>query len=114
MSNKIVIKVIADIEPVLTRHGVGEKKVLLSQEEHSSPITQIARTSLLYGQKVEKHMHPTMDEHFIFLKGECILRTETDEIYCHEGHYLIIPAGVCHQIEVLSNTEIITIGVATE
>lgn len=115
MPNKIVVfKDIADIESVLTGHGVGEKKVLLSQKEHSSPITQIAQTRLQFRQIVENHVHPTMDEHFVFLKGECKVRTDVDAIHCYAGQYLMIPAGVYHQIEVLSDTELITIGVTTE
>ncbi len=114
LNKSVIVRDITDIEPVLTGHGVGEKKVLLSQEEYISPITQIAQTRLSSEQRVENHVHPTMDEHFVFLKGECKVMTEVDEIYCHAGQYLMIPAGIWHQIVVLSDTEMITIGVATE
>lgn len=115
MQNKTVLqKSIFDIVPIFTGHGVGEKRVLLSQMEHSSPITQIAQTRLVEGTTVEAHAHVTMDEHFIFLLGKCRVITEGKELLCEGGQYLFIPAGVNHQINVLTDTELITIGVATE
>lgn len=113
-NKKIVFKDIAGIEPVLTGHGVGEKRVLLSQKDHSSPITQIAQTSLKAGEIVEGHVHPTMDEHFVFLEGECVVTLNGESIRCKKDHYLLIPAGTNHEIKITSNATIITIGVAKE
>ena len=115
MQNKKVLqKTIADIIPILTGHGVGEKRVLLSQTEHASPITQIAQTHLQAGLVVEAHTHETMDEHFIFLSGKCNVMADGEDVHCEGGQYLFVPVGVNHQIEVLTDTELITIGVATE
>ncbi len=115
MQNKKVLqKTISDIAPILTGHGVGEKRVLLSQKEHTSPITQIAQTHLQSGSEVESHRHETMDEHFVFLCGKCKVGIDNEEVLCEGGQYLFVPAGVNHQIEVLTDTELITIGVATE
>lgn len=115
MQNKKVLhKTIADIPPILTGHGVGEKRVFLSQKEHTSPITQIAQTHLQVGADVESHRHETMDEHFIFLYGKCRVRIEKKDIFCEGGQYLFVPAGLNHQINVLSDTELITVGVVTE
>lgn len=110
----MILKTISDIEPILTGHGVGEKRVLLSMKEFSSAVTQIAQTRLKAGEMVEKHCHPTMDEHFIFLKGECRVIADGETVLCRDGHYLLVPAGVNHEISVLSETEMLTIGVATE
>lgn len=107
-------KTISKIVPVRTGHGIGEKRVLLSYAERLSPITQIAQTHLNAGESVEGHCHPTMDEHFIFLDGECIVTINDSDILCKKGEYLLVPAGVSHQIEVLTDTEMITIGVVTE
>lgn len=115
MQNKKVLhKSISDISSILTGHGVGKKRVLLSQKEHVSPITQIAQTRLQEGTIVEAHMHATMDEHFIFLRGKCMVATDSEDILCEGGQYLLVPSGVNHQISVLSDTELITVGVATE
>mgnify|MGYP002625456332 CR=1 FL=1 len=113
-NKKLIHKQIAEIVPVLTGHGIGAKKVLISQEELSSPITQIAQTTLRRGDIVVTHKHPTMDEHFIFLEGECELTLNETKICCKGGEYLLIPAGVRHQIEVISDTTMITVGVAKE
>lgn len=114
MQNKQVLqKKIEEIVPVMTGHGIGEKRVLLSMDEHFSCITQIAKTALKAGDIVEKHCHPTMDEHFIFLKGKCKIIIE-DEVYnCTAGQYLLLPAATSHRIEVLIDTEMLTIGVVT-
>lgn len=83
-------------------------------DEHLSSITQIAKTSLKAGDIVERHCHPTMDEHFIILSGECKIMVGNDVINCIGGQYLLIPAATCHQIEVLTDTEMLTIGVAID
>lgn len=115
MQNKTVLhKTISDVAPMQTSHGVGEKRVLFSQKEFSSPITQLAQTRLQKGTVVENHTHATMDEHFIFLRGKCMLKTDGEEIICEEGQYLFVPAGVSHQINVLSDADMITVGVAIE
>ena len=114
ISKEIIHKQVEDIKSVLTGHGIGEKKVLISQKELSSPITQIAQTKLKSGEIVDSHIHPTMDEHFIFLEGECELRLDENKVCCKGGEYLLIPAGIKHQIEVISDTVMITIGVAKD
>lgn len=111
---KVLQKTISDIAPILTGHGVGEKRVLLTKKDHFSPITQIAHTRLVEGTSVGAHTHATMDEHFIFLLGKCRVITDGKELLCEGGQYLFIPAGVNHEINVLTDTELITIGVATE
>lgn len=113
-SKQVLVKTIADIEPVLTGHGIGEKRVLLSQKEYSSPITQIAHTCLKAGDMVEGHSHPTMDEHFIFLKGKCEVTVGGQTITCREGQYLMIPADSNHQIKVLTDIAMLTVGVALD
>ena len=113
-NKKYLHKTISNIPSILTGHGVGEKRVFLSQKEHISPITQIAQTYLQAGLIVKPHKHATMDEHFIFLRGKCKVTTDGEDILCEGGQYLFVPAGVNHQVNVLSDTELITIGVSTE
>ena len=115
MQNRIILhKTIRDIQSVSTAHGVGEKRVLLSKDEINTPITQIAKTVLREGVEVEKHAHKTMDEHFIFLRGKCRVITMDDSYFCEAGQYLFIPAGVPHRIIILTDTELITVGVVAE
>ena len=62
-------KKIIDIIPISTTHGVGEKRVLLNSQETSTPLTQIAVTQLKAGEVAEEHLHPTMEEFFLFQKA---------------------------------------------
>lgn len=111
---KSILKTISDIRSILTGHEVGEKRVLLSQKEYLSPITQIAETHLKEGLVVEAHTHATMDEHFIFFQGKCEIILDEESLLCEAGQYLLVPAGISHYIKVLADTELISIGVATK
>ena len=104
---------ICDITPVSTSHRVGEKRVIVTQETVGKPITQIARTKLNEGEHVEEHVHPTMDEHFFFLSGECAVVLEGTEYICRSDDYLFVPAGCNHRIEITKETVMITIGIET-
>lgn len=42
-----MFKLLKDILPTLTSHGVGHKRVLLGKEETESSITQVAVTTML-------------------------------------------------------------------
>lgn len=102
---------ICDLKPVATSHGVGEKRVIATQETVGKPITQIARTKLQAGEKVEEHAHLTMDEHFFFLSGECVVVLDGVDYVCKADDYLFVPAGCQHWIDVTKETVMITIGI---
>lgn len=110
---QVVWKHIGEIEPIATSHGVGEKRVIASQAEIGKPVTQIARTVLRAGEKVEKHVHHTMEEHFFFLEGECLVIVENCSYPCKGGDYLFVPAKYFHEIEVYKEITMITIGIET-
>lgn len=46
MRNSFILKDISEIAPMLTSHGVGQKQVLLTNQETVTAITQIAVTTL--------------------------------------------------------------------
>lgn len=110
---EVLLRHIATIAPVSTSHGVGEKRVVATREDVGNTVTQIARTRLKAGEKVEAHVHPTMDEHFFFLEGECEVEIDGVVSRCLAEDYLFIPAGHRHSIEVFSDTVMITIGLET-
>lgn len=99
------------LKPIFTSHGVGEKIVLVSSLETSSNITQIAKTRLKTGNIIPEHCHPTMDEHFIILSGQCNVIIDKEAITCKSNSYVMIPSGIQHGIDVIEDTELITIGV---
>lgn len=115
MSNKqVVVKRISEINNIPTTHGLGHKKILIDGNHTDISITQIAYTKLAVGDVVEKHVHLTMDEHFIILEGMCHLYCVGNDYRVEKGLYMYVPAGVEHRIEVVEPLTVITIGVATE
>ena len=67
-------KNIKELPIITTTHGVGEKRVLLNSQETSTPLTQIAVTRLKAGEMAKEHLHPTMEEFFLFQKGDAIMK----------------------------------------
>lgn len=57
------------------------------------------------------HIHPTMDEHFFFMDGECCVSIDGTVYNCVADDYLFIPAGCNHEIEVVKDTLMLTIGI---
>lgn len=113
MKNSLIIyRDIDNIESILTSHKIGEKKVLLSNSETASNVTQIAITNLFAGDRVERHVHLTMDEHYFVLSGEGIM-TIDDECYkLDTGKFILVPAGCYHDLSVLSDLNILNFSVS--
>ena len=105
-------KKIIDIIPISTTHGVGEKRVLLNSQETSTPLTQIAVTRLKAGEMAKEHLHPTMEEFFLFQKGDAIMTVGEEQITCSSGDFISIPANTLHALKAITSHEIITIGCA--
>ena len=57
------------IQPIITSHAVGQKRVLLSRAEAGCNLTQIAITDLRAGEVALAHIHPDMQEGFYVLDG---------------------------------------------
>ena len=103
-------KKIIDIIPISTTHNVGEKRVLLNSQETSTPLTQIAVTRLKAGEMAKEHLHPTMEEFFLFHKGDAIMTVGKKQIICSSGDFISIPANTLHSLKATTDIEIITIG----
>jgi len=113
LNNRIVVKDVQNLSPQLTSHGIGSKLVLLANHETNSAITQIAMTTLLKGEFVESHAHPTMDEHFLIVSGEGKMFLDGDTIQCVPGRYILVPATLIHGVEAVKEMYFLTIGVST-
>ena len=97
---------------ITTTHGIGEKRVLLNSQETSTPLTQIAVTRLKAGEMAKEHLHPTMEEFFLFQKGDAIMTVGEEQITCSSGDFISIPANTPHALKAITDIEIITIGCA--
>lgn len=97
---------------ITTTHGIGEKWVLLNSQETSTSLTQIAVTRLKAGEMAKEHLHPTMEEFFLFQKGDAIMTVGEEQITCGSGDFISIPANTLHSLKAITDIEIITIGSA--
>ena len=100
------------MEPLPTSHLIGEKKVLLSNFETISSVTQLAHSTLFANDIVEEHVHPTMDEHFIVLSGEGVIQIDNENYDLKAGKFILVPAGSYHNLSAKTDIEFITICVA--
>ena len=105
-------KNIKELPIITTTHGVGEKRVLLNSQETSTPLTQIAVTRLKAGEMAKEHLHPTMEEFFLFQKADAIMTVGEEQITCSSGDFISIPANTLHVLKAITDIEIITIGCA--
>lgn len=105
-------KNIKELPIITTTHGVGEKRVLLNSQETSTPLTQITVTRLKAGEMAKEHLHPTMEEFFLFQKGDAIMTVGEEQIACSSGDFISIPANTPHALKAITDIEIITIGCA--
>lgn len=106
------IKNIPEINEVKTSHGAGIKKVLCSNDEASSNITQIATSRLKAEEQVEMHVHETMEEHFIVEDGTIEFVIDDKLMTVTGGTYVMIHAGTKHGIKAVTDCKMITIGCA--
>ncbi len=106
-------KGLSRIQPTTTSHVIGKKRVLLSNDETSTAITQMAVTTLIAGEEVESHSHPTMEEYFLFRKGVAILTVSDEIIECRLDDFVVVPPATPHTLKAITDIEVLTIGCAT-
>lgn len=102
----------AEIPPVTTSHGCGEKHVLLSRKDTQTAITQIAITAMRKGEDSGMHRHPTMEESFLIRKGTLRISFEEGCIVAVADDFVTIPADTPHRVEAVTDVEMLTIGCA--
>ena len=107
-------KHLTDVLPEPTSHHIGVKQVLLASGETSTAVTQIAKNTLKAGERVEEHVHPTMDEHYLCFSGAGVLWVEDKKIAFTKDTYVLVKAGSRHYLEALSDICFLTMGIATE
>lgn len=80
-------------------HGFGQKRVLLSENETATNITQVAIISLKAGEEGKEHMHWKIEEGFYVLKGELILQADRTNHILHAGDYLHLRMATIHNLK---------------
>lgn len=107
-------KILSEILCSSTSHGIGEKHVLLIKSETQTSITQIAITKLKAGEESEIHKHPTMEEYFLFRKGDSILSINNQQLMCEADDFVRIQANTPHSIKAITDLDVLTIGCEVE
>lgn len=105
-----MIRHLNDIIPIITSHAVGLKKVLLSNAEAESGLTQIALTELKAGEIVKVHVHEDMEEAFFVLEGELEAKINNEISTCKSGCFIFVPKGTSHEIKAITDVRFMTIG----
>ncbi|MEO9965636.1 MAG: cupin domain-containing protein [Reichenbachiella sp.] len=115
MLNKIY-EYIEDIKGEPTAHLSGLKKVFLSNQETSSPLTQFAYGVFKPGEVCDSHIHPTMIECFFFIKGFGTYTVGAESVKLKPGTFLQIPANTSHELvnDGTEDLEFVYFGVATK
>lgn len=112
VNKRLIYKDYNLLEAQPTSHNIGVKKVLLSNSETLSNITQLAISKLFAKECVENHVHPTMDEHFIITSGSGIMYVDNVKYDLCAGKFILVPAGCIHNLNAITDFEFITIAVA--
>lgn len=95
-----------------TSHAIGEKRILLNGSECESMLTQAAVGSLLEGEFVDNHVHPTMEEFYFFLKGEAKITINNVDHFCEKDTFIKIPKDSIHSLQAITAIDFIYWGIA--
>ena len=109
-----MIRNLNDISPVLTSHGVGQKRVLLSSSEAGCSLTQIAVTTLREGEIAVAHIHPDMQEAFYVMEGEVEVVLDGKHTLCNKDTFVYVEKCTSHEMKAITDCRIMTIGCVIE
>ena len=109
-----MIRNLNDISPVLTSHGVGQKRVLLSSSEAGCSLTQIAVTTLREGEIAVAHIHPDMQEAFYVMEGEVEVVLDGKHTICNKDTFVYVEKCTSHEMKAITDCRIMTIGCVIE
>ena len=109
-----MIRKLDDISPILTSHGVGQKRVLLSSNESGCSLTQIAVTSLKEGEIATAHIHPDMQEAFFVLDGEIDVVLDGKHTIITKDTFVYVEKCTSHEMKAITDCRIMTIGCVIE
>jgi len=109
---EVVYKKLESITAESTSHAIGLKRILLNGSECESMLTQAAVGTLLKGEFVDNHSHPTMEEYYFFTKGKAKLTINNIEYLCKKDTFIKIPKDSIHSLLALTTIDFIYWGIA--
>lgn len=105
-------RILSETRPIPSSHKVGMKRVLLAADESGCAITQIAVTDLKAGEVAEAHVHEDMMEGFYVMSGVLDMVLDGEVEHCKEGDFVWVRCGVRHELRVVTDVRMMTIGCA--
>lgn len=112
MKNEVIVASLESIDAIVTAHGIGIKKVFITNNQCNSNITQVAFGELKMNDKVESHQHPTMEEFYFFNEGLATFIINGQDFSCTAGTFVKVPVGALHSLNAISDIKFIYWGVA--
>ena len=109
-----MIRHLTAISPVITSHGVGQKRVLYTNNESGCSLTQIAVTVLKAGEIAFAHVHPDMQEGFYVLDGELEIEHGRKKAICGKDTFVYVEKCTSHEMHAITDSRIMTIGCLIE
>ena len=113
MANNFIYKKTKDIEACATNHGVGRNIIFINKNDCQSSLTQAALGKLKSGEKIEQHVHHSMEEFYYFESGKLNFHVADKMFGCEAGDFVMVPAGVKHFLEAQNDCTFIYWGVST-
>ena len=101
---------LGDIQPVVTSHNVGMKRVLLAANESECGITQIAVTDLKAGEIAKAHIHTDMQEGFYVISGNLDIVLDGVIEHCKDEDFVWVKCGTSHELRAITDVRVMTIG----
>lgn len=101
-----------ELKQIQSSHNGISKYVYFKSEECASSITQIAYSFLNKNDVVEQHSHPTMEEVFLILEGECCFVVDGNEVVLSNSDVIKIPPGSLHKIYAKTECKLYYFGVS--
>jgi len=101
---------LTEINPILSSHKVGIKRVLLAAEESGCAITQIAVTDLKAGEVAEAHCHADMMEGFYVMNGSLDITLDGETLHSVKDDFVWVESGTSHELHAKTDVRMMTIG----
>lgn len=116
MPEELIFSDIANLIPVITAHGQGEKIVFLKNGDSETNLTQFAYGTFQPGECCDMHAHETMEEFFYFIKGAGEYMVDGAKIPLKPGIFLRIPAKTPHALFAFGDCplEFVYFGISTQ
>lgn len=77
---------------------------VLRNPEGSSPTPVVMELTVPPGGSPPQHVHETLDDSFLLLEGELVVRCGGETIVVRPGSYVVMPHGIEHTFRVTSRT----------